>query len=290
MRLRFLLVLLMMAIAGSGCAMKTLVADNMVDTMDDQNLAFMRERSVRHAREAAPAMLKMLDGFIASSPDNPELLLRGAQMNCGFAFLLIEDDDPEWASVLYRKGYEYAYRALRQQLPDLDARMKGPVEPLFTALKALDREEVGLVFWAGNCLGGYVNLNREDPEATAELPRAVALVERAVEMDEAFYFAGAHLFLGIYHGSLGVSIGGDPAKSRHHFGRLKTLTRGAFLLGLVHEARTLAVQQQDRVLFDQLLQQVVDSPCSDPDLALPNAVAKRKAESLLQQAGDLFVE
>ena len=289
MRRCILASILVAAIGLSGCSFKTMVANKMPDTMDDQSLSFQREKSVRHAREAAPAMLKLLDGFILSSPDNPELLIRGAQMNCGFAFILIEDDDPEWASILYKKGYEYARKALAQDVPDLDTLLKGPMDPLISALKKLDRDRVRSVFWAGNCLGGYVNLNREDTEAIAEIPKALALVQRAVEMDEAYYFAGAHLFLGIYYGSLGVSIGGDPAKSRHHFDRLLALTKGNFLLGKVHDARTYAVQQQDRALFEKVLTEVMDTAIDpDQDLTLPNAVARKKAAALLKQAGDLF--
>ena len=45
--------------------------------------SFYREASVAHAMAGAPALLKLLDGFIISSPENPDLLIRAAELNCG---------------------------------------------------------------------------------------------------------------------------------------------------------------------------------------------------------------
>jgi len=134
-----------------------------------------------------------------------------------------------------------------------------------------------------------VNLNRDDPAALASLPRAFAFVTRASELDDTYYFAGAHLVFGIYFGSIGEAVGGDPAASQSHFDRLFTVTQNKFLLGKVYYAMTYAVQQQRKELFEQTLQAVLDAPDDlDPNLALVNAVAKKKARILLDKEGDLF--
>src|SRR5687768_9842824 len=105
------LALAMLLTLAPACSMSKLVANNMGPVLRDATIAFNREPSPRHAREAAPGLLKQLDGFIVSSPDNVDLLLAGAEMNATFAFGFIEEEDPDWARELYRKAYGYARRA-----------------------------------------------------------------------------------------------------------------------------------------------------------------------------------
>lgn len=286
-----LFVLVLTLVSLGSCNFARLVADNAPPMMDDQTLAFYREASLKQAREAAPSMLKMLDGFIVSSPDNPALLIRGAALYCGTALVLIEDEDPEYASHMYRRGYDYAIRALSKEVDDLEQLLRGPVGNLADALKELDDDVVGPVFWSGSCLGGWMNLNLEDVEAMAEIPKVLAFINRAAEMDDTYYFAGPHLFLGIFNGMMGEAFGGNPGSSRAHFEKLFEITQGKFLLGKVFYAKTYAVQKQDKELFVRTLEEVLDSPLMDsPDLALPNAAAKRKAEELLEDPGEFFLE
>lgn len=279
------------AIAAGSCNFAKIVADNAPPMMDDQTLAFYREASLKQARESAPALLKLLDGFIISSPRNSQLLIRGAALYCGFALVLIEDEDTEYASHLYRRGYDYAIRALSEEMENLDQLLRGPVGDLAAALKELDKDSVGPVFWSGGCLGGWMNLNLDDVEAMAEIPKVLAFINRAAEMDDTYYFAGPHLFLGMFNGMMGEAFGGNPGKSRSHFERLFEITEGNFLLGKVFYAKTYAVQKQDKELFKRTLEEVLDAPIGlNPDLALPNAAAQRKAEALLEDPSEYFLE
>lgn len=271
------------------CNTARFVADKSPPMLDDQSRAFYRETSLRHAREAAPAMLKMLDGFIVSSPDNPELLTRGAQQYCGFALILIEDEDPEWATVLYRRGYEYAIRALRPRVEGFDALVNGPADALETALRRLDHSDTAPVFWAAACLAGFIAVNLDDPGAMAEIPRMLAFARAAESLDDTYFYAGPHLLLGTYYGSVGEALGGNPSESRRHFDRLFEVTGGKFLLGKVFYAKSTVVQQQNRDLFVRTLEEVRDAPANlDPDLALPNQAARRKALGLLERVDELF--
>ncbi len=282
-------VLVAAILALSACNTARFVADKSPPMLDDQSRAFYRETSLRHAREAAPAMLKMLDGFIVSSPDNPELLVRGAQQYCGFAMVLVEDEDPEWATVLYRRGYGYAIRALRPKVEGFDALVTGPVDALETALRSLDRSDVAPVFWAAACLAGFIAINLDDPGAMAEIPRMLAFARAAEALDDAYFYAGPHLLLGTYYGSMGEALGGNPSESRRHFDRLFEVTNGKFLLGKVYYAKSYVIQQQDRDLFVRTLEEVCDAPANlDPDLALPNQAARQKALRLLERVDELF--
>lgn len=272
----------------AGCQWNKLVANNLTATMDDQKQSFYEEPSVAHARAGAPALLKLLDGFLVSSPDNPELLERAAELNCGFAMLLIEDEDPELASSLYQRGFRYAEKVLRQRLEGYGA--VKTIDDLVAVLAKAKREDVGPIFWAGDCLGGYMNLNREDASAFAEMPRVLAFAKRALELDEKFFYGGPHMFLGFVYGALGASIGGKPEDSRAHFEQAFAVTDGRFLLAKVYFAKTYCVQVQDRELYETTLQEVIDAPDDlAPEFRLVNAASKRMAERMLGEIDDLFL-
>lgn len=286
--MRFVLAIVFFSL--TACNTARFVANKSPPTLDDQSRAFYRETSLRHAREAAPAMLKMLDGLIVSSPDNPELLVRGAQQYCGFAMILIEDEDPEWATTLYRRGFGYAIRALRTRIENFESIVAGPLDSLETALRQLDRSDVAPVFWAASCLAGYINLNLDDPGALAEVSRMLILARAAEALDDTYFYAGPHLLLGTYYGKLGKALGGNPSASRRHFERFFEVTRGKFLLGKVFYAESYAVQQQDRELFVRTLEEVRDAPVNlDPEMAIANQAARTKALRLLERVNELFL-
>lgn len=277
--------------AFTGCHWNKLVADNMSATMDDQKDSFYRETSIPHAKAGAPALLKLLDGFVISSPKNPDLLERAAELNCGFAMLLLENDDPEWASSLYMKGHHYAMRALAVRAPEVVGAMNGEPEKLVAELDKLGPEMIGPVFWAGECLGGHMNLNRDDVAAIANMDMVVAFANAAQRMDPTYFFGGPEMFLGVLHGTLGEEIGGKPELSKQHFEQAFKVTEGKFLFAKIYFAKTYCVQTQNRQLFEETLNSVMDAPDDlAPEFGLVNAVSKVLAEELLDTVDDLFLQ
>ncbi len=275
---------------GSACTIKKMVADNMPGSMDDIKAAFFAESSVRQAREAAPALLMMLDGFVRSSPQNAELLVRAAEMNCSFALGLIERDDPEWASRLYLKGREYAFRVLGQRQKSFPSAVKN-FRNLSSLLGKFEKEDAAPLFWAGICWGGYINLNRDDMDAVRVLKFARVIMERVQQLDATYFHGGPHLFLGMYFGGRSQLLGGNPDLAREHFGKVFEITQGRFLLAQVLYAENYAVQIQDRELFEKTLQQVLDAPDDiDPREMLITAISKGIAQKLLDKADELFVQ
>lgn len=289
-RRRFFIILLVLAGTVSACNMKKMIANNITGTLEDISASFNAEKSVRHAREAVPAMLKQLDGFILSSPNNRTLILKGAEMNCGFAFLLIEEEDPEWASILYKKGIYYTEMLLKKREGYEEAR-KGSIGDFESHLKDYTKEDVPLLLWAGACTGSYINLNRDDIEAVAELPYAIAMIKRVVELDERYYNGAAHTFLGMLYGSVSKALGGNPELSRKHFEKMFEITNNQFLLGKVLFAATYAITTQNKRLFVETLNEVkAVEKWEKEEYNLVNAVAKIRAEKLLRLQDEKFLD
>ena len=132
---------------------------------------------------------------------------------------------------------------------------------------------------------------RDDPDLVADLPLAIELVERSVELDAGYYYGAGHTFLGVVDSSRDTGIGGNPEKGREHFERALALTGRKALLVQLNYAQYYAVQKQDRALFLALMREVTSAPNpADSELTLSNTVARRRAERLLGQVDALILE
>jgi hypothetical protein len=125
--------------------------------------------------------------------------------------------------------------------------------------------------------------------AIAQLARATALMQRVIELDETFYYGGAHMYFGVYYGSRAPMLGGNFEKSRQHFDKAREITDNKLLIPDLLQAQYLARQQQDRQDFHDRLTGILNAPDDlMPELGLQNQIAKRKARYLLEKESEWF--
>lgn len=240
------------------------------------------------AEQAIPASLKMLEGMLKADPENEALLNNLAEGFCGYAFSFVEDTDPDRASQLYLRGRDYAERLLATDgAPEHLTRWK--LEQFKGSLKILGMDHIHGLYWMGQCWAGWLMLNLDDLQAFVAIPKVEAILQKALELNESYHYAGSHLLSGAFYGGRPKMLGGKPDKARRHFEKCLELTQNKFLIAKVIYAKTYAVQMQDRPLFKKLLEEVLDAPVDIlPEQQLANAVAKQKARKLLELVDDLF--
>ncbi len=109
------------------------------------------------------------------------------------------------------------------------------------------------------------------------------------ERDSSYFYSSANAFLGVLYGSRPPILGGDPERSRQYFASSLRISGGTYLMAYVLEAKSYAVQTQNRELFEQCLT-TVDTTSLDalPQARLSNAIAKKKAQLLRAKIDDLF--
>ncbi len=240
------------------------------------------------AHEAAPAQLKLIEGLIASAPRDRALRRLAAEGFGGGAFLFYEDSAPARAKGLYLRGRDHALAALALK-PAFRGLADKTLDDFEKAVASATKDDVPDLFWAGFGWAGEINLSKDDAAALADLPKATALMQRVLELDPSFHFAGADLFYGIYYASRPPILGGSPQKALEHFSAAQRLTGDQYLLAPVLEARWYAVAIQDKDLFKQLLTHVVEAPSGRlPEARLIDEAAKRKAAALLEKIDDFF--
>ena len=286
--MRFYGPFLPMLILLTGCVTPRFIANNMTDSVRDIKSAFFAENSPQHAMAAGPGLLMQLDGFLVSAPDNGELLLLAAEMNCSYAMTFLDTRDRQWAASQYAKGRGYAIRNVKLEYTELgDALEAADEAEVVRQLEEVDKEHLPDVFWTALCWGGYINA-RMDAETAADLPIVESLIAWTVAHDPEYYHGAGHLFYGMLFSSRSKLLGGDLEKGREHFEKAIEITSGNFLLPKVMFARTYAVNKQDAELYVKLLNEVVDADVDLPELRIANRVAVADARELLERVGDFF--
>jgi len=249
--------------------------------------ASSQQSDLRVLREGMPAYLMLIDGMIQTLPDHEQLLLAGAQSYSSFASLFVEDQDKEYANLLYLKGRQYALRSLERS--GFKDPLQRPFEDFDRGLKRLGKKDVPILFWTATCWANWIRLNLDSMEALSELPRVEAMMRRVLELDEGFHYGGAHLFMGIWYASRPKIAGGDLKKAQEHFLKALDLGQRRFLMAYVYYANFYARKSEDRGLFVATLQKVLDTPADTlPDLVLVNTIAKKQAKELLSHVEEYF--
>jgi hypothetical protein len=246
-----------------------------------------QQSDLRILREGMPAYLMLIDGMIQAVPDNEQLLLAAAQSYSSFASLFVENQDREYARLLYERGKQYALRSLEKR--GVREPLQGTFEDFRQSLKNLGKKDVPYIFWTATCWANWIRLNLDSMEAMSELPRVESLMKRAIELDEGFYYGGPHLFMGIWYASRPQIAGGNLKKSQDHFLKALDLGKGKFLMAYVYYADYYARKKMDKKLFTSTLEKVLETPAEiSPDLTLVNTVAKNKAKELLGRVEEYF--
>jgi tetratricopeptide (TPR) repeat protein len=290
---------------GAGCDLAAFTVNTTAPVMKEASKSFAAESDIDFAREAAPGQLKTAEGFLRSSPENRALLETVAQGYIEYAFGFLEDqlealpDDPQHAAQrellgqratgLYDRGLGFALRLLATDDKYFNDAFKKDVASLETEAKKLDKDSIPGLMFAGMALASSINLNRNDVARVVDLPKAIALVKRAYQLDPKFYNGGAAMVLGIVYASQGKAMGGDPDAAKKYFDEALAATAGKYLMAKVMMARFYAVVIQDRGLFESTLKQVLATPADCfPEQRLANELAKRRAARYLARAEDYF--
>ena len=266
------------------------------------SVALDSEPDPQLARDALPSTLKTTDVFLAAHPKQPLLLELVAQGKAQYAFGFLEDDieqlkdgDPkravlvERATLLYESAFDAAMRRIALEESDFPASFKADMATFEKELKGLDGDSGPGLYWAGLSLVSIINLHRDDVDRVAELPRAVALLERAHQVAPAYFNHGAALALGVVYSSQAKAMGGKPELAKQMFDEVTRATGGKYLMAKVLFARFYAVIQMDRDLFEKTLKEVLATPANVwPEQRLANELARRRAARYLKMAEDLF--
>jgi hypothetical protein len=285
--MRRILALLVPAFLSAGC-IQTIAVSTVGNIAEEGFSAITEERDLEFAEKALPGNIKLLEVMLKSDPENEKLLTLISEGYSSYALAYLEDSVQDRARDFYARGRDYGLRMLRKD-KEIAKALDGTPDDLKNALAGKGKDLVPAAFWTAFGWGSFILLSQGNADAIGDLPRAQFLMEFVAKHDSAYYFGGAHLFLGTLYGSRPKMLGGDPERAKMHFETALRLNGGKFLMTYVYYARSYAVQTQNEEFFAELLAKV-DAASLDvlPEFRLANAIAKQKARRLISHQSDLF--
>jgi len=288
-----------------------MMVNEVANIVDAGISAFEQDDDLDMLEKAFPANIKLLEVFLANSPNTYNILVLLSKFYASYAFVFFEGklevsilngDAPEPRSdrgktdfaILkktvnryYRKGADYALRALEARYSECRDRLKA-VSTRDRFFDALTIEDVPALFWYGFNLGAFVNLNRDSVKAISKAPLAEKAMKRVIELEPAYYHGGAHLFLLSYYASRPPMLGGNLKSALQHYREIKKLTGEGYLLPDLYYARYYLYQKQDRKKYGETLSKIIHSPETQKTYRLHNKIAVIRAKNYLGAIDQLF--
>jgi predicted anti-sigma-YlaC factor YlaD len=290
-------VCLLVSVLQPACV-QSLATGLVADAFTSTGSVFASEEDPELVRDAVPFGLKTMEGLLTKESEHEGLLLALASGFTQYAYAFVEqeadrigEDDIEASAALNARAYRLYLRAQRYGMRLLEVRHPG-----FAILFQKDREaalsqclieDVPALYWTAAPWGLAIGSSGLDPELVAELPSVTALIERALALDPDWNEGSLHeMFVAIE----ASQPQGDLARAERHFDRAVALSKGHRAGVFVLYAEKIAVRNQDRPLFDALIQRALEvDEDRVPDERLRNVIAKRRARWLSQRAEDLFM-
>ena len=251
--------------------------------------SIMKQKDPELVKQGLPTLIILMDAAVAQDPDNPKLLLAASNMYSTYAqAFMIPSEEKQRAAIQYQKAKEYAMKLLKQR--DFFAKVaNGPFEDFEKALTKFKKSDVPDLYAAGSAWLGWILTNTDSMEALSELPQALALMRRVEQLDDSYAYGGVHLVFGIYYAVQPPGAGRDLKKSREHFLRAIKLAGKKNLLPKVTYAEFYLTATGEEKEFDKTLNEVINTDTNDDsEFALINAIARERAQKLLDNREDFF--
>jgi hypothetical protein len=255
-------------------------------------------------RDAVPFGLKTMEGLLEEKPRHEGLLTALASGFTQYAYAFVAADAEladldgrldaaragrERARKLFLRARDYGLRGLDARRDGLGGRLRGGGN-LREALAAARKEDVPLLYWTASAWTLAVANGKGDMALVAELPVPIAMMERALALDEAWGEGSLHEFFVAYDATRSAAEGGGPERAQAHLQRARELSLNKKLGPCVSWAEGVLVQRQDRAEFTRVLEEVLRAdPGEVPRYRLANVLAQRRAKALLDHADDLFL-
>ena len=222
-------------------------------------------------------------------PNQKEALFQLSRLYYAMTYCFYKEiTDENERMELYNKGKKAGYRAMLL-VPEFKQAMDEGKAIDEETIKLIPKEFAGVMFLMTANWSRWGELKGVLTQAF-DIPKVKAMLDRAVELDEGFYYGGPHRALGGYYSLLPGMFGGDAEKSGEHFRRAIELDPDYLenhYMYVFYYALHGSVENEK--LFDTEIQFILNHPIEPdhPDRAAQEA-AVRMAKDLLDKKADLF--
>ena len=295
----FVAVFLMLALAG--CSVRRMAANQLGNALAGNGTVMATDNDPELVKAAAPFSLKLMESVLAENPRHRGLLSATASGFAQYSYAFVQQDADELeekdvaaaaalrlrAKKLYLRARDYGLRGLEVEHADFKTALAAQPK---VAVRVTEKKDVPLLFWTAASWMAAISAGKNDPDLIGDLPKAEALMDRALELDESFNGGAIHSFLIAYELSRAGGVGDPVARAKQHFDRALALGGGNAVGPLVTFAESVDVKQQNAAEFKSMLERALAvNVDARPEWRLENLVLQRRARWLLAHTEDLFL-
>lgn len=263
--------------------------------------AFMREPDPAMAEAALPTMIKASEALSLADPKSESKAISTASLYLMYAnaflegesFLLPDEDFDRKrslstrASGLYGRAFSLLSPFVEKRLPGLFALDYGPYPGSRAPLSRFGKNDVPLLYWtAASVLAGFA-ADPMDFDNASRVAGALAMFERATELEPGWNGGALHELGITIYSSLPAELGGDMRKARAAFAAATANPLDRSPGAYVAYAYSICVKAGDKPAFEAALAEALSMP-SRPETALMDALARRKAQKLIEDIRSYF--
>jgi len=284
------------------CSIENYAVDKLGDALSRSGRTFASDDDPEFVSEAVPFSLKLIESLLESRPEHGPLLLAAARGFTQYSWAFVQQKSERLEPVdlaasevqrrraqkLFLRARGYGLRALELEHPGFEQALRADPR---AAARELGRDEVERAYWLAAAWGGALTQAKDSPALLADQPIVEALLDRALELDEAFQDGALHTLLVSYEASRPGGGRGWEERSRAHFARAVELSRGLRAGPYVALAESVCIQGQKKAEFDELIGKAlaIDADAF-PDARLENLVLQARARWLASREAELFLE
>jgi len=282
------------------CSPKRYALNQVADAISStgEGSAWARDDDPELVRDAVPFALKTMESLSERLDSHVGLRLGMARGFTQYAYAFVQQPaelgapPAELQSAmlrarrLYLRARDYGLEGLKLERGVTVSDLRTPA-----GVEKLQREDVPLVYWTLAPWAAAIAANKRDMELIGDIPLVASLLDRALQLDEAYDQGTLHEF----------AITFDPArpegttkeKQKQHFARARELAEGERISPLVTYAESVSGPAQDKREYEALLREAAAFDVDQPKARnnrLANVLAQRRARYLLAHEDDVFTD
>jgi predicted anti-sigma-YlaC factor YlaD len=282
------------------CSPKRYALNQVADALSStgEGGAFARDDDPELVREAVPFALKTMESLSDKLEDHVGLRLGMARGFTQYAYAFIQQPaelgaPPSEAQAsmlrarkLYLRARDYGLEGLKLARGVTPQELRTPA-----GMAKLQKEDVPLLYWTLAPWAAAIAANKRDMELIGDVPLVATLLDRALQLDEAWDQGSLHEFAITFDPAR--PEGTTPQKQKQHFHRARELAQGERISPLVTYAESVSGPAQNKAEYEALLKEAAAFDVDQPKARnnrLANVLAQRRARFLLAHEDDVFTD
>jgi len=298
---RICLSLAALVACGTGCSIKRTAVNMVGDALAESGATFASDDDPELVAAAVPFSLKLIESLLAENPEHLGLLTAAASGFTQYSYAFVQQESDELRTTDLKRSRELQARAKRLYLRARNYGLRGleTGHPGFQneletdapkAVARMKRKDVPLLYWTAAAWVAAISMDKTDSYLISDLPKVDALLQRALELDEAFD-RGALPSLMITYETVRQGAEGDPyERARRRYERAVELSQGLLAGPHVSLAEAVCIPTENREEFLRLLDLALAIDVDAlPEARLANLIVQDRARWLKESVDDYFL-